>query len=262
MLRFVAACRLARVFLFVLILACTTIANAQQGLLDGLKYRLVGPFRGGRVVAVAGDPSSPEHFYFGGVGGGVWETHNAGRTWKPIFDDQPVASIGWITVAPSDPKVIYVGSGEADMRNDIQQGNGMYKSVDGGKTWTHIGLEDTRQIGKILVDPKDPNTVYVAALGHQYGPNEQRGVFKSVDGGATWDKVLYKGPDVGAIDLYMDPTDSSVIYAAMWATRRPPWSVYPPSNGQGSGLFKSIMRARLGPRFRVVAFLRLWAVWA
>src|SRR5579862_1819541 len=219
-----------------------SLAMAQPvdpALFGGLHWRLAGPFRGGRALAVTGVPGSPEKFYFGAVGGGVWETENAGRTWTPIFDNQPAASIGWIAVAPSDPNVIYVGSGEADMRADIQQGDGMYKSVDAGKTWTHIGLADTRQIGKILIDPVDPNTVYVAALGHQYGPNTERGVFKTTDGGKTWIKVLYKSPDIGAIDLAMDPFDSDVIYAALWHTRRPPWSVYPPSKGPGSGLFKS-----------------------
>jgi len=217
----------------------TAHALSDSALFGGLHWRLIGPFRGGRALAVTGVPGSPEKFYFGSVGGGVWETDNAGRTWTPIFDSQPVASIGWIAVAPSDPNVIYVGSGEADMRADIQQGDGMYKSTDGGKSWTHIGLDDTRQIGKILIDPKDPNVVYVAALGHQYGPNTERGVFKTTDGGKKWTKSLYKSPDIGAIDLAMDPADSNVLFAAMWHTRRAPWSVYPPSEGPGSGLYKS-----------------------
>jgi photosystem II stability/assembly factor-like uncharacterized protein len=204
-----------------------------------MHWRLVGPFRGGRALAVTGVPGQPEKFYFGAVGGGVWETVNAGRTWKPIFDSENVASIGDIRIAPSDPNTIYVGSGEADMRSDIQQGDGMYKSTDGGKTWRHIGLEDTRQIGKILIDPQNPDVVYVAALGHQYGPNDQRGVFKTTDGGKTWKQVLSKGPDVGAIDLAMDPLDSDTLFACTWHTRRPPWSVYPPSHGPGSGLYKS-----------------------
>jgi photosystem II stability/assembly factor-like uncharacterized protein len=224
------------------IISLVVVAAAQTydpSFFGGLHYRMVGPGRGGRALAVCGVPGQPEKFYFGSVGGGVWETDNAGRTWTPIMDSQPVASIGAIAVAPSDPNVIYVGSGEADMRSDIQQGNGMYKSVDGGKIWTHIGLDDTRQIGKVLIDPKDPNVVYVAALGHQYGPNEMRGVFVTRDGGKTWDKTLYKSPDIGAIDMAMDPTNSNVIFATMWATRRPPWSVYPPSNGPGGGLFKS-----------------------
>src|SRR6266571_189463 len=148
-----------------------------------MHWRMVGPFRGGRTIAASGVPGEPDHFYFGAVGGGVWESENAGRTWKPIFDSQPVASIGAIAVAPSDPKVLYVGSGEADMRSDISYGNGMYASRDGGKTWTAIGLSDSRQIGKILVDPKDPDVVFVAVLGHGYGPNPERGVYRSKDGG-------------------------------------------------------------------------------
>ena len=213
--------------------------SGHANLLGGLHWRLIGPFRGGRALAVTGVPGTPEKFYFGAVGGGVWMSENAGRTWVPVFDKEPVASIGAIAVAPSDPNVLYVGSGEADMRADIQQGDGMYKSTDAGKTWTNIGLADTRQIGKVLVDPRDPNVVYVAALGHQYGPNEQRGVFKSTDGGKTWSKSLYKGPDVGAIDLAMDPDDPGTLFATLWNTRRPPWSVYPPSMGPGSGLFKT-----------------------
>ena len=207
--------------------------------LAALHWRLIGPFRGGRVLAVTGVPQHPQRFYFGAVDGGVWRSDNAGRTWTPIFDREPVGSIGAIAVAPSDPDVIYVGSGEADMRSDIALGNGMYKSVDAGKTWTHIGLADTQAIGRILVDPHNPDVVYVAALGHPYGANTERGVFKSTDGGRTWAKVLYKNANTGAIDLAFDPADSRVIYAALWQTRRPPWNVYPPSNGPGSGLYKS-----------------------
>jgi photosystem II stability/assembly factor-like uncharacterized protein len=207
--------------------------------LSALHWRLIGPFRGGRALAVTGVPGQPEKFYFGAVGGGVWESDNAGRTWSPIFDSVGVASIGAIAVAPSDTNVIYVGTGEADMRSDIQHGDGMYKSVDAGKTWSQIGLTDTRQIGKIVVDPNDANVVYVAALGHQYGPNAERGVFKSTDGGKTWNKVLYKDANTGAIDLAIDPAHPNVLFAALWQTRRPPWNVYPPSNGPGSGLFKS-----------------------
>ncbi|WP_197736674.1 hypothetical protein [Rhodanobacter sp. T12-5] len=209
-----------------------------SALYSGLQWRLIGPFRAGRVVAVAGVPGQPNHFYFGSVGGGVWETVNAGRTWNPIFDKEPVASIGAIAVAPSDPNVIYVGSGETDIRSSFSTGNGMYKSTDAGKTWTHIGLVDTNQIGSVLVNPKDPNIVYVAALGHGYAANPERGVFKSKDGGQTWKKVLYKNADTGAVDLAFGG-DSQTIYAALWQTRRPPWSVYPPSDGPGSGLYKS-----------------------
>jgi photosystem II stability/assembly factor-like uncharacterized protein len=169
----------------------------------------------------------------------VWETTDAGRTWRPLFDGQPIGSIGAIALAPSNPRVLYVGTGEADMRSDIAQGNGAYKSTDGGRTWTHIGLADTQQIGRIVVDPRDPDRVFLAALGHPYGPNAERGVFRSTDGGRSWQKVLFKDADTGAIDLAFRPGDPSVIYAALWQTRRPPWSVYPPSNGPGSGLYKS-----------------------
>lgn len=207
--------------------------------LQALQWRLVGPFRGGRVLAVTGIQGQPQHFYFGSVNGGVWETQDAGRTWKPIFDAQSVGSIGAIAVAPSNPDVIYVGTGEADMRSDIAQGDGVYKSIDGGKTWAFSGLRDSQQIGRILVDPNDPNRVYVAALGHPYGPNEQRGVFASTDGGKTWKKVLGPNADTGAINMAFEPGNAKVIYAALWQTRRPPWNVYPPSSGPGSGLYKS-----------------------
>ena len=215
------------------------ITHVDSSTLNSLSWRLIGPFRGGRALAVTGVPGEPEHFYFGAVDGGVWESTNAGRTWNPIFDREPDASIGAIAVAPSSPKTIYVGTGEADMRSNIAYGRGMYKSADGGKTWTHIGLDDTRQIGKILVDPRDANVVYVAALGHQYGPNADRGVFKTTDGGASWKKVLYKDDNTGAIDLSMDPSHPDTVYASLWQTRRPPWNTYPPSNGPGSGLYKS-----------------------
>ena len=209
-------------------------------LFSGMRWRMIGPFRGGRAVAVAGVPGQPNVFYFGAVCGGVWKTTNAGRTWTPIFDSQPIASIGAIAVAPSDSSVIYVGSGEADFRSDICSGNGVYKSMDAGRTWTRIGLEDTRHIGRILVDPHDANLVYVAALGHAYGPNAERGVFRSKDGGHSWQKVLFKDDDTGAVDLAFDPRDSHIIYAALFHTRRPPWNVYAPSYGPGSGLYKSM----------------------
>src|SRR2546421_2068426 len=170
-------------------------------LFSGLHWRMIGPFRAGRVNAVSGVIGQPETFYFGSVGGGVWKTTNAGRTWTPIFDSASSASIGAIGVAPSDPNIVYVGTGEADMRDSIQFGDGMYKSTDAGKTWKRIGLENTRQIGRVLVDPKNFNLVYVAALGHAYGSNPDRGVYRTHDGGITWEKVLFKDEDVGAIDL-------------------------------------------------------------
>ena len=242
--------RLARSTVLVLALGIPLAAGlfervvAQQGRVDtsiyaGLRWRMIGPFRGGRVNGVSGVPGQPNTFYFGSVGGGVWKTTNAGRTWNPIFDSQPIASIGAIGVAPSNPNIVYVGTGEADMRSQIWYGNGMYKSTDAGKTWTHIGLDNTRQIGRVLVDPQDPDIVFVAALGHVYGANPDRGVYRTRDGGATWQKVLFKSNDVGAIDLNFDPTTSQTIYASLWNTRRPPWSIYPPSYGPGSGLYKS-----------------------
>ena len=236
-------------FLSVLIIAIVgllllaPIAIAQQydtNLYSGLRWRMIGPFRAGRVNAVSGVVGQPETFYFGSVGGGVWKTNNAGRTWTPVFDSQSAASIGAIGVAPSDPSIVYVGTGEADMRDSIQFGDGMYKSTDGGKTWKHVGLENTRQIGRIIVDPKNPNVVFVAALGHAYGPNSDRGVYRSRDGGATWQKVLFKNEDVGAIDLAFDPTNSQIVYATLWNVRRPPWFIYAPANGPGGGIFKSI----------------------
>src|SRR5215216_4038045 len=197
------------------------IVDAQQGRIDpllysGLRWRSVGPFRSGRVNGVSSVPGQPNVFYMGSVGGGVWKTTNAGRTWFPIFDSQPIASIGAVAVAPSNPEVVYVGTGEADMRSQISYGNGMYKSTDAGKTWTHIGLDATRQIGKVLVDPQDPNVVLVAALGHVYGANADRGVYRSRDGGATWQKTLFKNNDLGAIDLAFDPGNSRVVYASLW----------------------------------------------
>jgi len=216
-----------------------TPKQIDQKLFQELKWRSIGPFRGGRVLAVTGVRGQPETYYFGSVGGGVWKTNDAGRTWKPIFDSQPIASIGAIAVAPSDANVIYVGSGEADMRSSISYGNGMYKSTDAGKTWTQIGLSDSRQIGRILVDPRDANRVFVAALGHAYGPNQERGVFRSKDGGKKWQKILFHDENTGAIDLAFEPGNPRTIYAALWQTRRPPWSIYPPSSGPGSGLYRS-----------------------
>lgn len=214
-------------------------ATVDPQLFQDMKWRSIGPFRGGRVLAVTGEPSDPLHFYFGAVNGGVWESRDAGRTWSPIFDHAGVGSIGAIAVAPSNSKIIYVGTGEADMRSDIAQGIGMFRSEDGGVHWRSIGLSDTQQIGKILVDPRNPDVVLVAALGHPYGANAQRGVYRSTDGGGHWSRSLYKDAGTGAIDLVFRPGNPDVVYGALWQTRRPPWNVYAPSNGPGSGLYKS-----------------------
>lgn len=215
-------------------------------LLAGLQWRDVGPMRGGRSYAVAGNAAQPDTYYMGSVGGGMWKTENAGRTWFPIADDPatgiPIGSIGAIAVAPSDPNIVYVGTGEPDIRSQHSYGIGLFKSADAGKTWRSIGLAETRQIGKIVVDPADPNRVYAAALGHVYKANPERGVYRSTDGGAHWKKVLWnaKDPDdVGAVDLALDPEHPQTIYASLWATRRPPWAVYAPSNMPGGGLYKS-----------------------
>jgi photosystem II stability/assembly factor-like uncharacterized protein len=221
----------------------TPAGQYPSSLLAGLRWRDVGPMRGGRTYAVAGHADQPDTFYSGSVGGGVWKTENSGRTWFPISDEGiPIGSIGAIAVAPSNPNIVYVGTGEPDIRSQNSYGIGMFKSTDAGKTWTHIGLEDTRQIGRVVVDPANPNRVYVAALGHVYDANPERGVYRSVDGGTTWKKVLFKAgaPDsVGAVELAIDPKNPRVLYASLWATRRPPWSVYAPTNLPGGGLYKS-----------------------
>ncbi|HEX5234983.1 MAG TPA: hypothetical protein VFW25_06585 [Silvibacterium sp.] len=208
-------------------------------LFNGLRWRLVGPFRAGRVVAVSGVPGSDGTFYFGGVDGGVWKTTDAGTVWQPVFDNEPVASIGALAVAPSDPKIIYAGTGESDIRSDLSSGDGMYRSDDGGATWKHIGLEDTRQISRILVDPSDARTVYVGALGHAYGPNDERGVYKSTDGGEHWQRVLDKGLDVGIADIAMATAQPQILFAATWNAHRSTWSTYAPLEGPGNGLYRS-----------------------
>ncbi len=204
-----------------------------------MDWRLIGPFRGGRAVAISGVPGDGTTFYFGSVDGGVWKTTNAGTTWKPIFDGQPVASIGALCVAPSNPEVIYAGTGETDIRSDLASGAGVYKSIDGGETWKFVGLKETRQIAKIVVDPSNPDIVFVGALGHAYGPNPERGVYKSTDGGATWQHVLDKGPELGVADLAIAAAKPNVVFASLWNAHRPPWSTYAPIVGDGSGLYRS-----------------------
>jgi photosystem II stability/assembly factor-like uncharacterized protein len=217
------------------------LADAQEltpKLYDSLRWRMIGPFRGGRTVAAVGVPGRPGVFYIGVCNGGVWKTNDFGRTWKPIFDDQPTGSIGAVAVAPSNPDILYVGSGEGLQRPDLSVGDGVYKSTDGGKTWRHLGLSRGQQIPAIRVDPRDPDRVFVAILGHPYGANPERGVFRSTDGGKSWQKVLYKDENTGAVTLELDPSNPQTVYAALWSSRQGPWE-----NGawQGtmSGLYKS-----------------------
>ncbi|HSU26178.1 MAG TPA: hypothetical protein VLI65_09360, partial [Pyrinomonadaceae bacterium] len=202
------------------------------------QYRLVGPFRGGRVGAVTGVPSQPNVFYFGSTGGGVWKSTDGGENWANVSDGYfKYGSVGAIAVADSDPNTIYVGMGEETLRGNVSRGDGVYKSLDGGKSWKFIGLGDTQQISRIRIDPKNPDVVYVAAIGHLWGPSEDRGVFRSRDGGKTWQKVLYRDRDTGAEDLAFEPGNPNTLYAATWQVRRQPWRF--DSGGAGSGLFKS-----------------------
>jgi photosystem II stability/assembly factor-like uncharacterized protein len=211
-----------------------------QGPWKGMQYRLVGPFRGGRVVAASGVVGQDNVYYFGAVAGGVWKTTDGGMNWKPIFDKVKEASpsIGALAVASSDPNVIYVGTGEACIRGNIVGGNGVFKSIDAGATWKFVGLADTHSIGRLIINPQNPDIAFVAALGHPYAENQERGVFRTRDGGKTWEKVLYKDSKTGAIDITFDPTNANILYAAMWQAKRTPWSM--DSGGPGSGLYKSI----------------------
>ena len=216
------------------------IGPARAGEFDSiLRWRNIGPYRGGRTRAICGVPSQPNVFYMAPVNGGVFKSIDYGRTWQPIFDDQPTASVGAIAVAPSNPNVIYVGSGEGLHRPDLSVGDGVYKSTDAGKTWTHLGLRDGQQIAQLAVDPKNADRVFVAVAGHPYGPNEERGVYRSIDGGKTFEKVLYRDENIGASDVQIDPSNPQIVYAALWESREGPWEngVF---NGNGGGIFKSV----------------------
>jgi photosystem II stability/assembly factor-like uncharacterized protein len=232
-------CPALAAFLLVLLAGSMAGQSVPQELFGGLTWRLIGPFRGGRVVAVAGVAGDSATFYFGAVNGGIWKTTDAGVVWTPIFDGQPVGSIGALVVAPSDPATIYAGTGESDIRSSLSFGNGVYKSVDAGRTWRHVGLEDTRHISRIAVDPQNADVVYVAALGHAYGPNEQRGVYKSTDGGTHWTRVLDHGPEIGVSDLAICSGNPQLLFAGTWHTWRPPWSTYAPIDRPGGGLYRS-----------------------
>ncbi len=211
----------------------------EADLLKAFQYRSIGPYRGGRSTAVAGVPSQPMVFYYGATGGGVWKTTDGGINWESVSDNSVfgTGSVGAIAVADSDPNIVYVGMGESPIRGNVSHGDGVYKSMDAGKTWKRIGLEDTRQISRIRINPRNPDLVYVAALGHVWGPNDQRGVFRSKDGGKTWEKVLSRGNKAGATDLVLDPSNPNVIYAGFWEVYRKPWTLE--SGGPGSGIFKS-----------------------
>jgi photosystem II stability/assembly factor-like uncharacterized protein len=215
-----------------------TSPGATSSRFKALRWRNVGPFRGGRAVAVAGDPTRPLVFYFGAANGGVWKTTNAGQTWASITDGRSdISSVGAVAVAPSDPNVIYVGTGESQLREDLTYGTGVYRTTDGGQTWQHLGLTDTRQVTKVVIHPTDPDRAWVAAIGHAFGPNAERGVFRTTDGGKSWKKVLFVDDSTGATDLSLDPTNPRILYAAMWKFQRTPWGME--SGGGRSGLWKS-----------------------
>src|SRR5215472_878469 len=211
-------------------LACA--ATYPPTLFQEMRWRPIGPMRGGRTKSAAGVASQPNVFYIGVCNGGVWKTDDYGRTWQPIFDDQPTGSIGAIAVAPSDPNVIYVGSGEGLHRPDLSVGDGIYRSNDAGKTWTHLGLRDGQQIPQLAVDPRDPNKVFAAVAGHPYGPNKERGVYRSTDGGQNFTKVLPTSDDenIGASDVLIDPSNPEIVYATLWEAREGPWE-----NGSWNG---------------------------
>src|SRR5258705_3878724 len=239
--RFLQQCIAALLLCGAFLITAASLVSAQPfspDLFKSLHWRSIGPFRGGRTRAVAGVPSQPNVFYIAQVNGGVWKTDDYGRTWTPIFDEQPTGSVGCIAVAPSDPNIIYAGSGEGLQRPDLSIGDGIYKSTDAGRTWTHLGLRDGQQIPQIAVDPRDPNRILVAVAGHPYGPNEERGIFRSTDGGKTFEKVLYKDENVGGADVLVDPENPDVAYAALWEARQGPWE-NAAWNGSGGGVFKS-----------------------
>ncbi|MBV8547366.1 MAG: glycoside hydrolase, partial [Acidobacteria bacterium] len=225
-------------FLLLLAAALPAAAQIDPGMYGEMRWRMIGPFRGGRTVAAVGVVKQPNVFYIGVNNGGVWRSNDYGRIWTPIFDDQPSGSIGAIGISQSDPNIIYVGSGEGLQRPDLATGDGMYKSTDAGKTWTHLGLREAQQIPTIVVDPNDPNRLFVAVLGHPYGPNEERGIFRSTDGGRSFQRVLYKNDLTGGIDVILDPSNAQTVYAALWQAQQGPWeNAY--FGGAASGLFKS-----------------------
>lgn len=218
----------------------TASSPAQNaGLMPDLRWRMIGPFRGGRTRAAAGVPDQPNVFYIGQVDGGVWKTTDSGRTWNPIFDDQETQSIGAIAVAPSDSRIVYAASGEGLHRPDLSVGDGIYRSADSGKTWVHLGLREGEQIPALAVDPANANRLFAAVLGHPYGANSERGIFRSEDGGKTWEKVLYKDDRTGASAVVLDPKNPNIVYASLWQDTLGPWEDANGIPGTGGGLFKS-----------------------
>jgi photosystem II stability/assembly factor-like uncharacterized protein len=226
------------------ILAPVISLQAQESTLDTnlfktLKYRNVGPNRGGRSLGIAGSPSRLNEYYFGATGGGLWKTTDGGITWKPVTDGQiKSSSVGAVAVSESNPDIVYIGMGESEFRGNIMQGDGIYKSVDAGKTWKNVGLKNSQTVARVRIHPSNPDIVYAAVLGHAFGPNSERGVFKTTDGGKTWNKILYKGDKAGAQDLIIDPNNPEVIYASIWEVYRTPWKMW--GGGGASGLFKSV----------------------
>ena len=223
MRRFVLSAAVLILLLATLRVPAQENAGVSPNLFSEMKWRSIGPHRASRTRAAAGHRSQPFTFYTGAVNGGVWKTTDAGRTWTPIFDDQPTGSIGTVVVAPSDANTVYVGSGEGLHRPDLSTGDGVYKSTDAGRTWTHLGLRDAQQIPEIAVDPRNANRLFVAALGHPYGPNDERGIYRSTDGGRSFQKVLSKDENTGGNDVDIDPANPEVVYATLWEERQGPW---------------------------------------
>lgn len=222
-----------------MMLSCSLWAQVEEFQFQSLEYRMIGPFRGGRTVGAIGIPTQPNVFFFGHNNGGVWKTDDYGRTWNPIFDDAPTGSVGDLAVSASHPDIIYVGTGEGLHRPDLAVGDGLFKSEDGGTSWKHIGLDDIQQVSRVIVHPTDPNTVFVAGLGHPYGPNEMRGIFRSTDGGAHWEKTLYINQNTGAVQVEFDPNDPQILFADLWEHQEGPWE-NAKFSGPNSGLYKSI----------------------
>ena len=241
-----------------------TDAAVPAGLSDpseitGFKYRLIGPAWGGRVSMAVGVPGDPLTFYLASASGGVWKTADGGANWRPVFDEQPISSIGSIAVAASDPNVVYVGSGEANIRGNVGAGNGIYKSTDAGKTWKRVWKQEG-QIGAMAVDPRNPDVAFAAVLGHAFGPNPERGVYRTRDGGKTWQQVLQKNADTGASDVTLDPTNPNIVFAGLWQARRRPWELTSGSRSSRS-LSLWVVLIRVTPRPRVLLWVgsRVWS---